>query len=237
MISTTPRHDGVTPGGTIPRGALVVSCQAAPEHPLHGGIYMTAMARAAAEGGAGGIRANGPADIAAIRAAVSLPLIGLLKREDPGFPVIITPDFSAAQAVAEAGADIVALDATGRPRGGGADLADLIRRIHDELCLPVMADCASVADGVAAAGLGADYVASTLSGYTDGGPPGDAPDLALVAALVERCGGVPVVAEGRFTTPAQVAAAFACGAHAVVIGTAITDPRAITRRFVAATPR
>ena len=100
----------------IPRGALVVSCQARADNPLHGSSYMAAMARAAAQGGAGGIRANGPGDIAAIRAVLDLPIIGLFKRDDPGFAVSITPDFAAAEAVVAAGADIVAIDATGRPR-------------------------------------------------------------------------------------------------------------------------
>lgn len=92
----------------------MVSCQARPDNPLHGPVHMAAMARAAEQGGAGGIRANGVADIRAIRAATRLPLIGILKRFDPRFPVAITPDLASALAVAEAGADAIALDATAR---------------------------------------------------------------------------------------------------------------------------
>jgi N-acylglucosamine-6-phosphate 2-epimerase len=232
---TAPVRSAVPP--IIPRGALVVSCQARPDNPLHGGSHMATMARAAAQGGAGGIRANGPDDIAAIRAVLDLPIIGLLKRDDPGFSVSITPDFAAAQAVVTAGADIVAIDATGRPRLG-EPLASLISRIRQELGRPVMADVATLDEGIAAARMGATYVASTLSGYVGTQPLDDGPDLPLVAALAEALAGQPIaiVAEGRFTTPEQVAAAFALGAYAVVVGTAITNPREITRRFAGAAP-
>src|SRR5512138_808681 len=103
------------------RGGLIVSCQALEDEPLHGAPIMAAMARAALEGGASGIRANGPADIAAIRAAVDLPLIGLYKADITGSPVYITPTLEHAGAAAEAGADIIALDATLRPHPRGMD--------------------------------------------------------------------------------------------------------------------
>ncbi|MCW3475059.1 N-acetylmannosamine-6-phosphate 2-epimerase [Limobrevibacterium gyesilva] len=219
----------------LPQGSLIVSCQARADNPLHGPAFMAAMARAAAQGGAGGIRADGPADVAAIRAVTTLPLIGLNKRWDEGFPVYITPDFAAARAVVQAGADIVALDATARPRNG-EPVATLIARIRGELGKPVLADIATLEQGVAARAWGADYVATTLSGYTEDTQGAEGPDLALVAALVRECG-AKVIAEGRFDTPALVAQAFALGAHAVVVGTAITNPREITRRFAAAAPR
>lgn len=218
----------------IPARSLVVSCQARPDNPLHGPAFMAAMAVAAQQGGALAIRAQGTADIAAIRAAVPLPIIGLLKRDDPGMPVYITPDFASAQAVVQAGAHVVALDATPRPRQG-EPLAMLIPRIRAELGVPVLADIATLEEGIAAAALGADAVASTLSGYTkQTAHHTDGPDFDLLAALVAALG-VPVLAEGRFTDPAQLARALALGAHAVVVGTAITNPREITRRFTSAT--
>jgi N-acylglucosamine-6-phosphate 2-epimerase len=218
----------------IPPGCLIVACQARADNPLHGPVHMAAMARAAADGGAAAIRANGPDDIAAIRAVVALPIIGILQRLEDGVPVYITPDFEAARACAVAGADMIALDATMRTRRG--DPPDrLIARIKAELGLPVVADVATVQEGVAAAGWGADYVATTLSGYTvdTEARRHNGPDLALVSALAARVE-VPVVAEGRYDTPAQVARAFDHGAHAVVVGTAITNPREITKRFAAA---
>lgn len=215
----------------IPLRSLAVSCQARADNPLHGPAFMAAMAQAVEQGGALALRANGPADIAAIRAVSRLPIIGILKRWDDRFPVYITPDFASAEAIAAAGADIIALDATARPRDG-EPLDRLIARIRDELGKPVFADCATLEDGVRAASLGASYVATTLSGYT---PETEArkalgPDIALIEALAKAVS-VPIVAEGRFEQPEQLEVAFAAGAHAVVVGTAITNPREITRRF------
>jgi N-acylglucosamine-6-phosphate 2-epimerase len=216
----------------FPRRSIVVSCQAREDNPLHGSLFMAAMALAAERGGAGGIRANGAADIAAIRAAMSLPIIGIVKRETLGFPVYITPGFADAEGVAAAGADIIAVDATPRLRDGEL-LPDLIRMIHDRLGKPVMADVATLAEGMAAATAGADLVASTLAGYTGEATAvkADGPDFQLLEGLIGALD-VPVVAEGRFWTPEQVHEAFRLGAYAVVIGTAITNPMAITRRFV-----
>ena len=117
----------------------VVSCQATPEEPLHGSVHMAAMARAAAEGGAAAIRANGPEDVAAICAAVDLPVIGIYKQHHPGFEVFITPTFESARLVVEAGANIIALDGSARPRPDGMSLRTLVSRIHNELGVPVMA--------------------------------------------------------------------------------------------------
>lgn len=216
----------------IPPGSLAVSCQARADNPLHGPVFMAAMAQAAEQGGALALRANGAADIAAIRAVSALPIIGIFKRWDDRFPVYITPDFAAAALVAAAGADIIALDATDRPRDG-EPLGVLIARIRGELGKPVFADCATFEDGMRAARLGADYIATTLSGYTDetAALKATGPDIALIAALASAIS-TPIVAEGRFERPEQLDAAFAAGAHAVVVGTAITNPREITRRFV-----
>lgn len=215
----------------IPHRSLAVSCQARADNPLHGPAFMAAMAQAAEQGGAQALRANGPADIAAIRTVSRLPIIGILKRWDDRFPVYITPDFASAATIAAAGADIIALDATARARDG-EPLDRLIARIRDELGKPVFADCATLEDGVRAAALGASYIATTLSGYTPETETRKAlgPDIALIEALAKAVS-VPIVAEGRFEQPEQLELAFAAGAHAVVVGTAITNPREITRRF------
>lgn len=218
----------------IPKGALVISCQARADNPLHGPVYMSAMAQAAEAGGARGIRANGEADVAAIRAVTKLPIIGIAKVWDDRFPVYITPGFEQAAQVAGAGADIVGIDATPRPRNG-EPVDRLIGRIKAELGREVFADIATLEEGRAAQAAGATYVATTLAGYTEetaarktGGP-----DLELLSALVAEVP-VPIVAEGRFDTPELVAEAFRRGAHAVVVGTAVTNPREITKKFVQA---
>ncbi len=215
------------------RRGLIVSCQALEHEPLHGSHIMARMALAAEQGGAVGIRANTPEDIQAIKATVKLPVIGIYKREYEGSEVYITPTFAEAKAIAEAGADMIALDATPRPRPGGETLATLIRRIHQELDLPVMADCSTTEEAIAAAELGADVVSSTLAGYTPYSRKTEGPDFEMLREVLDRVS-VPVFAEGRFHTPEQVAQALAMGCYAVVVGGAITRPQEITARFTAA---
>jgi N-acylglucosamine-6-phosphate 2-epimerase len=213
-----------------PPRSIVVSCQAAPDNPLHGPQSMALMARAAVAGGSAAIRANGAPDIAAIRAAVEVPILGIDKVGDPS-GVFITPDADAAARVVAAGADVVALDGTLRRRPDGRSLRDHVGEIRARLDVELMADVDSLEAGVAAREAGVDLVATTLSGYTGGEVP-DGPDVRLVAEL-SRTLDCPVVAEGRYWTVDDVKAGFDAGAHAIVVGTAITNPMAITRRFVA----
>jgi N-acylglucosamine-6-phosphate 2-epimerase len=219
----------------LPRG-LIVSCQAEATEPLFGAPIMAALARAALAGGAVGIMANTPADVAAIRAVSDCFLIGVYKVHTPDSPVYITPTCEAAAAVAQAGCDMIAIDATPRPRPGGLALGDLVRTIQTTLGLPVMAHVSCRADAAFAEPLGVDVLTTALAGYTaHGRPPQDGPDLEFLADLTAQSR-VPVVAEGRFRTPAEVARAFDLGAYAVVIGGAITRPQDITRRLVQAIP-
>jgi N-acylglucosamine-6-phosphate 2-epimerase len=220
-------------GVPLPRG-LVVSCQGAVGTPLDDPRVMAAMAVAAVAAGAVAIRAQGVADIRRIREAVDVPIIGLIKRV-VGDERRITLTIREAVAAAEAGADIVAVESTDRPREDGLAPAEHLRLLVAELDRPVMADVATLQEGIDAEAAGAHLVGSTMSGYTRSSPRLPGPDLALVADLVAALR-VPVVAEGRYHTPADVAEAFARGAHAVVVGTAITNPLEITRWFVAAVP-
>ena len=212
------------------RGRLVVSCQARPGEPLHGPVHMTAMALSALAGGAVALRVEGPQDIAAVRAVTAVPILGLWKVG--GADVYITPTLAAVDAVLAAGADVVAVDATDRPRPDGSTLADVVARVHAAGRL-VMADVATVEQGRAAVGAGADLVGSTLAGYTDDGPIPEGPALDLVGALAAALP-VPVVAEGRIGTPEQAADALRRGAWTVVVGGAITRPAVISAGFVRA---
>jgi N-acylglucosamine-6-phosphate 2-epimerase len=189
---------------------------------------MAAMARAAVEGGAAGIRCESPVDIAAIRAAVNVPLVGLWKRGDVG--VYITPTFQDAAAVVAAGADVVALDATARSRP--EPLPELVARVANELGVPVLADVSTLEEALAAEAAGVWAVAPTLAGYTGEAPTPAEPDWALLEAMLARCRG-PVLMEGRIWTPEDAARALRLGAWAVVVGSAITRPQLITRRFAA----
>jgi N-acylglucosamine-6-phosphate 2-epimerase len=218
------------------RGGLVVSVQAAPGTPLATPETMSAIARAAELGGAVGIRAEGADDIRAIKAAVDVPVIGLVKRDLRGSPVRITASLDDARAVAGAGADVVAVDATLRPRPGGMPTDDFLAALSAELEVPLLGDVDSLEAGAAARAAGADAVATTLSGYTGDGGTSQGPDLELVGRLADELD-CPLLAEGRYSTPGDVAAAFDAGAFAVVVGTAISDPMVLTRRLAEASAR
>lgn len=207
-------------------GALVVSCQAPDESPLRDTDVITRMAQAALLGGAAGIRANGVRDVAAIRATTAAPIIGLEKVPGPDRPVI-TPSYDAVSALVDAGADIVAIEATATTR---EVYPALIRRAAS-LGVLVMADAACADDARRAWELGATFVGTTLSGYTDDSPHQDEPDVEFVATLAGE--GIRTVAEGRYSTLEQLGQAFDAGAFAVVVGSAITDPLATTRRMAA----
>jgi N-acylglucosamine-6-phosphate 2-epimerase len=210
---------------------LIVSCQALPDEPLYGSEHMAVMAKAASLGGAVGIRANFPQDIAAIRKMVPLPIIGLYKKEFPEVEVYITPTIETATEVSNAGADIIAIDATLRPHPFGKSAADLASEIHQNLNKPVLADIDNLAAGLAAEAAGFDAVSTTMSGYTKESPVLPGPDFELIESLSKRLS-IPVIAEGRFWSVEEVNQAFALGAYAVVIGAAITRPMLITKRFV-----
>jgi N-acylglucosamine-6-phosphate 2-epimerase len=216
------------------RGGLVVSVQAAPGSPLAAPEHLAAIARAVEAGGAVGIRTEGLEAIRAIRDAVGVPVIGLVKRRTAGTDVYITPDIADVVAVAEAGADLVAVDATERPRTDGTTGAEFVAVAVGELPDRIVADVDSATAAKAAADAGAAAVATTLSGYT-GSDPVAGPDTPLVAELSQELD-VPVLAEGRYSTPEEVWAAKGAGAFAVVVGTAITNPEELTRRFATAPP-
>jgi putative N-acetylmannosamine-6-phosphate epimerase len=186
---------------------------------------VAAMARAALAGGAVGLRIEGIANLRAVRAVTERPIIGLVKRAVPGSDIYITPTAEDVAALVAEGADIVAFDATLRPRP--VLVADLVRAAHMAGAL-AMADCANEADARAAIDAGADAVGSTLAGYA-GGPVPELPDLELVAAIARL--GRPVLAEGRYRTPEQARAAMHAGASAVVVGSAITRIEHITGWF------
>ncbi|QDP95385.1 N-acetylmannosamine-6-phosphate 2-epimerase [Microlunatus elymi] len=210
------------------RGGLVVSCQAYPGEPLRSPEIMSRMAQAAVLGGAVAIRAQGPDDIRLVHQTVSVPQIGLWKIGDRG--VFITPTLAHALAVVDAGAEVVAIDGTRRSRPDGLTLQQTIEAIHDRSSALVMADAGDLDDALASQDAGADLVGSTLAGYTPSRPRTNGPDLELIGQLAGRLS-VPVLAEGRVHTPQQARACLDAGAHAVVVGTAITHPTAITSWF------
>jgi N-acylglucosamine-6-phosphate 2-epimerase len=212
------------------RGGLIVSVQAWKGSPIDDPYVIAAMARAAEAGGAVAVRVQGVEHLRAVCARVEVPVIGLIKREYPGFAPYITATLDEVRAVTDAGAAIVAFDATGRSRPNGAALPELIEAIHAAGRL-AMADCATAEDGLCAVGLGADIVATTLCGYTPGTQEASLPALDLVRALCEVRGDAMVICEGGVHRPREVRAALDAGADAVVVGTAITNIDWLVREF------
>ncbi|MDD4387684.1 MAG: N-acetylmannosamine-6-phosphate 2-epimerase [Bacilli bacterium] len=209
---------------------LIVSCQARPGEPLCNPEIMAKMAQSAMLGGAAAIRAAGVADIAAIKAAVRVPVIGLIKREYPDSDIYITPTEREIVELIETGCEMIALDATARSRPGGARLEDLLALIHHHRRL-ALADVSTFEEAKWAQDHGFDAVATTMAGYTPRSRPTPGPDLKLLKMMVRRLF-VPVIAEGRIYDVAALKKVLKIGPHAVVIGTAITRPQAITERFV-----
>ena len=215
------------------RGRLIVSCQASEGDPLDDLNTLTRIATSVLRGGAGGLRAEGVTRIAAFRNLTQLPIIGIIKTYDANGDVYITPDFRSAQAISDAGADIIALDCTARRLTAAEPWPELILRIHAELNRPVLADIATLEDALAAERAGADAVATTLYGYTADTAGKRTISWPLLQSIVAHLT-IPTLAEGHITSPEEVRRALYLGAAAVVVGSAITRPEIITARFVQA---
>ena len=217
------------------KGKVVVSCQAMPSEPLYLEKCMVAMMKSVVKGGAGGLRVAGARDVRNAKHLFDIPVIGLTKPDI--IPsnwqeiVYITPTLKEVIELVEAGADIIAFDGTMRERPNGAKLDEIIKYIKINKRIS-MADISTLEEGINAEKLGANILSTTLSGYTQFSKNrGDGPDFELLKQLVENTN-LPVVLEGRIWEPEEVEKAFELGAHCVVIGSAITRPQLITKRFV-----
>lgn len=227
ITNPSPIHPLLTPL----HGGLIVSCQSYPGEPMRDSRTMAQVAASVEAGGALAVRAQGTDDIAAVNAAVRAPVIGIWKDGEEG--VFITPTLAHARAVLEAGADVLALDGTTRPRPDGLDLVTTVQAIREDYGdVPIMADCDSVNSALAALDAGVDLIGTTLAGYTEARPKSIGPDLPfideLVAALPSE---FPIAAEGRIHTPGQAREVIDRGAFCAVVGTAITHPTTITTWF------
>lgn len=217
-------------------GGLIVSCQAPANSPLAKPEIIAAFAETAERNGAVAVRIDSPENIAAVRSRVSIPILGIYKIVTEMSDVYITPTFDAARRIADAGADLIALDATLRTRPENEELSELVRQIHGKLGLPVMADVATYEEGVNAVKVGCDFIGTTLSGYTrETAHKIETPDFELVEALAKNMM-IPVICEGRLRSPQDVRRAFDCGAFAAVVGTAITGVDVLVRDFSGACP-
>lgn len=218
------------------KGTVVVSVQAMPSEPLYLEKCMVAMMKSVLNGGAGGLRVAGVRDITNAKRLFNVPVIGITKpdRIPPNYKeiVYITPTIKDVLDVIHAGADIIAFDGTQRVRPHNEKIKDLIKYVHINKRI-AMADISTVEEGIKAQEAGADILSTTLAGYTleSADSPADGPDFKLLEELVKNTN-LPVILEGRIWEPEQVNKAFEIGAHSVVIGSAITRPQLITKRFV-----
>lgn len=212
--------------------SLIVAVHPEPGSPFLGMDITLAMARAVVEGGAKAIRTGGTEEIRAISGSIDVPIIGFTKLDRPDYSEVrVTASFEDAKNIIAAGADIIAMEATGRPRQDGLSDIDMISKIKQELHVPVFADISTYEEGVAAAQAGADFVATSLAGYTPQSNHLKEYNFELLKALVKQLP-VPVIAEGHIASPAEAQKAIACGAFAVVVGSMITRPHLITKRYV-----
>ncbi len=216
------------------RGGLIVSCQALENEPLHSSYIMQRMAVAAMWGGAAGIRANTVSDILKIREEVHLPMIGIIKKEYADSEVFITPTLKEVDELASIQPEIIALDGTDRIRPGGIKLEEFFREVRKRYPTQLfMADCSTLEEGIRAADLGFDVIGTTLNGYTAYTKGNALPDIRLIKSMVEKTQ-KPVIAEGGIWTPEELESVIGTGVLAAVVGTAITRPMDITKRFVKA---
>ena len=213
------------------KGKLVISCQALPGEPLHSPMIMGRMAIAAKNAGAAGIRAQGVADIIEIKQVTGLPVIGIIKQNYPDSEVFITATKKEVQELLATDCEVIALDATIRPRPNGELLQDLLDQIHAANRL-AMADCSTVEEAKIAEEMGFDCVSTTLAGYTSYSTQTSGPDVELVKQLVKDCQ-IPVIAEGKIHTPEQLKEIMNLGVYSAVVGGAITRPQEIAQRFIA----
>lgn len=212
---------------------LIVSCQALEDEPLHSSFIMSRMAVAAMQGGAKGIRANSFEDIEAIKKAVPLPVIGIIKRDYKDSDVYITPTYEDVDHLVQVGCDIIAMDATISMRPGCISLDTFFEKVKEKYPKQLfMADCSTVEEAVHADELGFDFIGTTLVGYTSQskGDQINADDFKIIRAILKQVKH-PVIAEGNIDTPQKAKRVLELGCYSVVVGSIITRPQIITKRF------
>lgn len=219
------------------RHKLIVSCQALPDEPLHSDFIMARMAVAAKEGGASGIRANSVVDIAAIQKAVDLPIIGIIKRDYEGADVYITATMKEVDELMTVRPNIIAIDATTSTRPNGESLKEFFQKAKEKYPDQLwMADCSTIDEMLTADQLGFDFIGTTLVGYTKQSQDDkiESNDFEIIRKALSKLSH-PLIAEGNIDTPDKVHRVLELGAYSVVVGSAITRPQLITKKFVEAT--
>lgn len=216
--------------------SFIISCQALPGEPLYCEemSLMPFMAKAAQMAGCQCIRTSSVRDVDAIKKETGLPVIGLIKRPYTGYDAYITPTMKEVDELMAVDSDVIALDCTLRKRGDGKSIHEFIAEIREKYPdIALMADISTSEEGINAWKAGVDIIGTTMSGYTPYSPQKNEPDYELVKNLVQSVP-IPVIAEGKIHYPEEGRKMLELGAHAAVIGGAVTRPLEIARRFYAA---
>jgi N-acylglucosamine-6-phosphate 2-epimerase len=213
------------------QSSLIISCQAPSDSPLHNSNIIAAIAKACVNQGAKGLRIDSPSHIRAVKELLpDIPVIGLWKQMGLNSSVYITPRFRDAVSVSEAGADIIAIDATQRSRPDGEILSEIITQIKEKLGKPVMADIDTLENAITASDAGADFIGTTLYGYTEITQHLTPPSFEFIEQLVKIID-KPIICEGGVKTPQELRKAIDLGCFSVVVGTAITGIDLLAQKF------
>jgi N-acylglucosamine-6-phosphate 2-epimerase len=215
---------------------LIVSCQAERDDPFNKPEYLAMFAKAAELGGACAVRVEGIQNIKTIKARINIPVIGIIKGKFHDNYLLLTPDFDDIENLIKCKCDLIAIDATKRVRPNGYTGFNFLNEVKKRYDIPIIADISNYNEGITAAGLGADFIATTLSGYTPDSIDHidvDNPDYDLISTLSSSLN-IPIIAEGRIRTPSDAIKAIEFGAYSVVVGTTITSPKIITQMFCSA---
>lgn len=213
------------------KSSLIVSCQAPVDSPLYNPEIIAAMAKAAVNQGAKAVRIDTPNHIKAVRKLLpDIPIIGLWKQTNLDSEVYITPRFEDAIAVSEAGANIIAIDATNRIRPNQEKMSAIIDKIQQKLGKLVMADVDTLENAIYAYEAEADLVGTTLYGYTKETQHLSPPGFDLLKNICDKIN-IPVICEGGIASPEEAKKALEIGAFSVVVGTAITGIDLKTKAF------
>ena len=215
------------------RKHLIVSCQALKDEPLYSSFIMSKMALAAQMGGAKGIRANSVDDITEIKRTVNIPIISIIKKDYDDSDVYITPTIFEVDDLVKTGCEIIAMDATSSLRPNNIPLDIFFKQVREKYSNQLfMADCSTIEEAINADKLGFDFIGTTLVGYTSQSHKDriEAEDFKIIREIIKNVSH-PVIAEGNIDTPEKARRVLDLGCYSVVVGSIITRPQVITKRF------
>lgn len=215
------------------KGGLIVSCQMEKHAPCYSEDSVELMAKAAVWAGACALRINGVDNVKKIKSLFDIPVIGLVKVFRTDTEVFMTPTMNEVEQLIEAKADVIAIDGTDRLIDNHPAMNIIVEIKKKYPNVLILADVRDEVDAVQSLELGADMVAPTFYRFKKDAKSTDLPDWEMFAKMCRACKDKGIVLmEGKIWTPDDAIRALHYGAYAVVVGSAITRPHLIARRFV-----